>query len=224
MADISKLNLNGTTYNLKDAEARQMIENLPEPMIFKGSLGTGGTISTLPTASSEYEGFVYKVITDGTYAGQAARVGDLFICSDEPAWILIPSGDDPSGSGTVTNVATGTGLTGGPITTSGTISVDFNAVQESLVSGTNIKTINNTSILGSGDLQISAPTYTAGDGISISNDTVSNTAGMYLGTDVESATNLIDADLLGGVAANLYATKQWVQDYIASLDANNVSY
>ena len=33
---------------------------------------------------------------------------------------MLPSGDEPSG--TVTNIATGTGLTGGPITTSGTIS------------------------------------------------------------------------------------------------------
>lgn len=94
---------------------------LPEPMIFKGSLGTGGTITTLPAASSSNEGFVYKVITAGTYDSQAADVGDIFI-SDGSAWILIPSGDEPSG--TVTNVATGSGLTGGPITSSGTISLD----------------------------------------------------------------------------------------------------
>jgi len=37
--------------------------------------------------------------------------------------------------GTVTSVATGTGLTGGPITTSGTISVDLNQIQ-SRVTGT----------------------------------------------------------------------------------------
>lgn len=67
---------------------------------------------------------------------------------------MIPSGDD--GGGTVTNVATGTGLTGGPITTSGTISVDFTSVQEKLTSGTNIKTINNESILGSGNISVAA--------------------------------------------------------------------
>lgn len=95
------------------------VNALPEPMVFKGSLGTGGTISSLPEASSSNEGFTYKVITDGTYAGQKAKIGDLFI-SNGTAWNLVPSGDEPSG--TVTNVATGTGLTGGPITTSGTIS------------------------------------------------------------------------------------------------------
>ena len=77
------------------------IEAMPEPMIFKGSLGTGGTITTLPTAAASNEGYTYKVITAGTYAGQAAKVGDTFI-SDGSAWILIPSGDEPSG--TVTSI------------------------------------------------------------------------------------------------------------------------
>ena len=77
------------------------ITNLPEPMLFKGSLGTGGTITSLPTASASNEGYTYKVITAGTYASQAAKVGDTFI-SDGTAWVLIPSGDEPSG--TVTSI------------------------------------------------------------------------------------------------------------------------
>jgi len=71
-------------------------------MVFKGSLGTGGTITALPTASSSTVGDTYKVIKDGTYASQAAKAGDVFVCSDEPAWVLIPSGDEPKG--TVTSV------------------------------------------------------------------------------------------------------------------------
>ena len=77
------------------------IDNLPEPMIFKGSLGTGGTITELPSATSSNTGYTYKVITAGTYASQAAKVGDTFI-SEGSAWVLIPSGDEPSG--TVTSV------------------------------------------------------------------------------------------------------------------------
>lgn len=98
--------------------------DLSTAMVFKGTLGTGGTITALPTASntlsSDTVGDTYKVITAGTYAGIAAKVGDVFICSDKPEWVLIPSGDEPSG--TVTNIATGTDLTGGPITSTGTIS------------------------------------------------------------------------------------------------------
>lgn len=47
--------------------------------------------------------------------------------------------------------------------------VDLSTKQDTLVSGTNIKTINGSSVLGSGDLTISTGgTYTAGKGISIS--------------------------------------------------------
>lgn len=46
-------------------------------MVFKGTLGTGGTIEALPTT---YEvGWTYKVTTAGTYAGQVTEVGDLII-------------------------------------------------------------------------------------------------------------------------------------------------
>ena len=88
------------------------------PMIYQGTLGVGGTITDLPTASSSNKGFVYNVITAGTYSSKTAIVGDVFI-SNGSDWVLVPSGDEPTG--TVTSIATGVGLTGGTITTSGTI-------------------------------------------------------------------------------------------------------
>ena len=82
------------------------IDNMPDPMVFKGSLGTGGTITTLPVDGSANIGDTYKVITAGTYASKSADVGDTFICltktSSANTWELIPSGDEPSG--TVTSV------------------------------------------------------------------------------------------------------------------------
>lgn len=48
-----------------------------DAMIFKGTLGSGGTIVTLPTTYSA--GWTYKVITAGTYAGNVCEVGDLII-------------------------------------------------------------------------------------------------------------------------------------------------
>ena len=135
MAEIKAITLpNGDSYDIVDQGARNLISELPSPMVFKGTLGTNGTITSLPSASASNEGFTYKVITDGTYASQTAKVGDVFISNGEK-WTLVPSGDEPSG--TVTNVATGTGLTGGPITTSGTITVDFATVQEKLPTGQN---------------------------------------------------------------------------------------
>ena len=116
-------NATGTDVTTGKAVAAALA-TLPEPMVFKGSLGTGGTITTLPTASSSNKGYVYKVITAGTYASQPAKVGDTFI-SDGSAWVLIPSGDEPSGTVTNVAVANGGGLTvsGSPITSSGTITV-----------------------------------------------------------------------------------------------------
>ena len=82
------------------------IDNLPEPMVFKGSLGTGGTITALPIDGTARIGDTYKVITAGTYASQPAKLGDTFICdtktSSENTWVHIPSGDEPSG--TVTSI------------------------------------------------------------------------------------------------------------------------
>lgn len=52
-----------------------------DAMIFKGTLGTGGTITALPTT---YEtGWTYRVITAGTYAGHTCEVGDLIIAVTE---------------------------------------------------------------------------------------------------------------------------------------------
>jgi len=51
------------------------------------------------------------------------------------------------------------------------------AVQETLVSGTNIKTVNGNSLLGSGDITISGgSSYTAGTGIDITSDVISVTS------------------------------------------------
>lgn len=48
-----------------------------DAMIFKGTLGTGGTVTALPTTYKT--GWTYRVITAGTYAGQDCEVGDLII-------------------------------------------------------------------------------------------------------------------------------------------------
>lgn len=77
----------------KAKDAIEAIINLPKPLIPKGTLGVGGTVETLPTASSENEGFYYVVITDGTYAGQAFIAGDTTF-SNGTEWVRVPSGDD----------------------------------------------------------------------------------------------------------------------------------
>lgn len=90
----------------------EQIASLPQPMIFKGSIGVGGTLewSAIPEASATNEGWTYKVISDcdlmalddSSISGIiGAKIGDTII-SNGSEWILIPSGDEPSG--TVTSV------------------------------------------------------------------------------------------------------------------------
>lgn len=161
------------------------IDALPEPMIFKGTLGTGGTITSLPAAAASNEGYTYKVITAGTYASQSAKVGDVFI-SNGSSWNLIPSGDEPSG--TVTNIATGTGLTGGPITSSGTISHADTSSQAS-VSNNGRTYIQSITLDGMGHVT----------GISSATETVTN-------TDTKVTQHLYTGD---GKMPLLFATEQY---------------
>ena len=105
--------------------------------------------ASLPTPASTNEGYVYNV-TD------AFTTTSDFV---EGAGKSYPAG---------TNVV---------IVNTGSSTYKFDtltgAFQPLLVSGTNIKTINNESVLGNGNISISAPTYTAGTGIDITNDVIS---------------------------------------------------
>ncbi len=122
------------------------ISNLPEPMVFKGTLGDNGTITSLPTASSSNEGHTYKVTKDGTYASKEAKEGDVFVCASDGStysWILIPAGDDVEDTWRNIKV-NGTQLLGNAIST-GAI---------------NFKNGSNVTITGSGNDITIASSYT----------------------------------------------------------------
>ena len=108
--------VNGTTvYNQGtiDFYTKQEIDNKIngiDSMTYKGTVGTGGTVSVLPGVSDNVKiGDTYKVSVAGTYANQAAKVGDLFIATGTEAvtngikseyitsnlaWTYVPSGDE----------------------------------------------------------------------------------------------------------------------------------
>ena len=114
------------------------ISNLPEPMVFKGTVGESGSVewSNLPSPASSNIGFTYKVITAHATT-PVCEVGDVIV-SDGTSWVVIPAGDEPGGGG-VSNVATGVGLTGGPITTTGTIKTALKT--ETALSGADRKSV-----------------------------------------------------------------------------------
>ena len=71
-----------------------------DAMCYKGTLGTGGNVSSLPTitTSTVKNGDTYKVISEGTYNNQTCKVGDMFIANKQSAttgiWDYIPSANE----------------------------------------------------------------------------------------------------------------------------------
>ena len=121
------------------------INALADPMIFMGTVGTDGTITTLPSASAANKGYTYKVITTGTYDGQSAKIGDTFI-SDGNTWVLIPSGDEPSG--TVT-------------------SLTINATSPIAVDSTSAITTSGTRTISHANSGVTAATYGTNSGTAL---------------------------------------------------------
>lgn len=76
-----------------------------DAMTFKGTLGTNGTVTDLPTTGVK-NGDTYKVITASTFNNQECRIGDMFIAAGTEnengvltapiVWTYIPSGSDGS--------------------------------------------------------------------------------------------------------------------------------
>lgn len=100
-------------------------------MSFKGTLGTGGTVTALP--ASHDAGDTYRVITAGTWAGKYCEVGTLIICvkdgttAADADWTSVETNEDgavigPSSS-TENQIAKFNSATGRTITNSG-ITID----------------------------------------------------------------------------------------------------
>jgi VCBS repeat-containing protein len=106
-----------------------------DAMVFKGTLGTGGTITALPTTYSA--GHAYKVIAAGTYAGINTEVGDLIIAvvdrsgtsNQDSDWTVVQSNLDGAvigpASALAANFASFNGTTGKLIADSGFNSTSF---------------------------------------------------------------------------------------------------
>jgi len=73
-----------------------------DAMALRGTLGTGGTTASLPI-KDYLIGWTYKVVSSGTYAGQACSIGDLMICVSsfnitykDADWSRVPISDEYS--------------------------------------------------------------------------------------------------------------------------------
>ena len=78
---------------------------LTNALIYKGTIGTGGTVETLPENYSV--GDTYKVITPGTSAGQVCEAGDMIVAI-EGGWTVVQNNTDIATSSATGMVKGGT--------------------------------------------------------------------------------------------------------------------
>lgn len=77
---------------VKAITANARIDELPDYMNPKGTLGTGeGQLPDLPNDPAV--GDTYFVATAGTYDDQPANIGDIFIYGSDEEWLYVPTGD-----------------------------------------------------------------------------------------------------------------------------------
>jgi len=78
-------------------------------MRFKGTLGTGGTVTALP--ASHETGDTYRVITAGTWAGKYCEIGTLIICTtdgtaaNDAHWTSVETNEDGAVIGPSSSIA-----------------------------------------------------------------------------------------------------------------------
>lgn len=148
MANINKIRLSGTTYNIQDLNAPKTVEL------------TQAQYDALSTKDPN----TFYIITDA----QAADLSNYYTKSET-------SGATDISTALASKADTATTYTKTEVDNA--ITAATSTKQDTLVSGTNIKTINNESILGEGNITIEGggSSYTAGDGIDITNDVISVT-------------------------------------------------
>lgn len=91
-----------TTAFVQNAIKNQLSAN--DAMVFKGTLGTDGTVKSLP--ATHEAGWTYRVVTAGMYASYTCEVGDMVICikdgntDDVTHWTVVQTNIDGAIVGT----------------------------------------------------------------------------------------------------------------------------
>ena len=148
MSNISKIKISGTSYSIKDENACNVVEL------------TQAQYDELPTTAKTSNSLF--VITDAT----AGDLSNYYTKSET-------SGATEISTALASKADTATTYT--KTETDNAITAATSTKQDTLVSGTNIKTINGETLLGEGNITIQGggSSYTAGDGIDITNDVIS---------------------------------------------------
>lgn len=144
--NVTGLNLSGTNTGDQDLSGYALTSSLAT-VATSGSYNDLDDLPTIPTLTSQLtndSGFITSAVLSFN-----TRTGAVTLTSGDVTTAL---GFTPgTGNGTVTSVATGTGLTGGPISTSGTVSLNSGSIaslalaDSALQSGDNVSELVNDS-------------------------------------------------------------------------------
>lgn len=202
-----------------------------DAMVFKGTLGTGGTVTDLPTSGVKV-GDTYRVVTAGTYGGHACEVGDLVIAiATTPTWAVAQTNitginkttetigstsvlgntsvDDITAwtTNTPTAVTKKTVVTGG--TTTDVPNISKKTVVTSVTPATVVKTASGaTAAYSDGILTITDGSFTTG-----ASATVGTGDSVTVGTAIKAYTSLTTGDSVSvtpGTAASLSYTARTI--------------
>lgn len=176
-----------------------------DAMIYKGTIGTGGTITALPAAHTT--GWTYKVITAGTYAGQKCEIGDMIIClttdttANDSHWTVVQTNIDGAVIGPDSTVADRIAVFNGA---TGKIIKDGGATLSQLVQ-TSRNVIAGNGLTGGGTLGTDITLNVgAGTGITVAADTISHQTKPTAGTDAGGSGSVVTGvtiDTMGHVVS-----------------------
>ena len=177
MSNISKIKISGTSYNLKDENACKVVEL------------TQAEYDDLPTSAKTSNSLF--VITDAT----AGDLSNYYTKSETSGATEIS---------TALNAKADTATTYTKTETDNAITAATSTKQDTLVSGTNIKTINGETLLGEGNIEIQGGSgggkaIEAGRGIKITTGETADTVSFNLSL---SSSTLASDSIVGGYFGN----------------------
>lgn len=157
-----------------------------DAMLFKGTIGTGGTVTELPTSGYK-KGWTYRVITKGTYATHNCEIGDLIIA--------IEDGPETQQS------ARGTDWTVAQTNIDGAVVANGDLTAEGLVLGNGNKTVKVLSKGTSGQILKST-----GSGVEWADNKVANTLTVKLNSGTSEGSTMFTFDGSSAKSVNITPT------------------
>jgi hypothetical protein len=190
--------------------------------IFETTGGKVGIGTTSPTVKFDLKGMgaIRDTLTlfPNTTHPTLAVSGTAFKLSSTGLVTFVAGQTFPgTGSGTVTSVASGAGLTGGPITTSGTLSIKTAGVTNAMLANPSLKVNAGTGLSGGGTVALGGSTTLSNTGVL----SVATGAGIT-NSGGQNPTLGIDTSVVPELGlSNFFTVPQFMEGYVDAFPDNN---